>query len=63
MAAGSIRGRPRKIEPTTAQTVVLRARAEIQNFYSEAAKYRGYLRGQPAPGRIYFEKERKNESV
>ena len=60
MAAGAVRARPRKIEPTTAHTAVLRSWARIQNFHPTTAKYRGRGRG-PAV-RPLFEKndEKKN---
>ena len=41
IAAGSVRARPREIEPTTAQTADLRSWAKIQNSHPETAKYRG----------------------
>ena len=59
MAAGAVRARPRKIEPTTAQTAVLRLWAKIQNFHPETAKYRGRGRGlavRPRQTALYLKK-------
>ena len=60
MAAGAVRAGPRKIEPTTAQTAVLRSRARIQNFHPETEKYRSRGRGlavRPRQTALYLKKK------
>ena len=62
MAASAVQARPRKIEPTTAQTAVLRSWARIQNFHPETAKYRGRGRGlavRPRQTALYLKKMMK----
>ena len=61
MAAGAVRARPRKIEPTTAQT----AWGRIQNFHPETAKYRGRGRGlavRPRQTALYLKKMMKENN-
>ena len=66
MAAGAVRAKPRKIEPTTAQTAVFWSRARIQNFHPETEKYRGRGRGlavRPRQTAFYLKKKDEKNNL